>query len=635
MAAAMKFLIHSNTPTIATGYGMQVASLALRLQADGHDVAVSSTYGQQGEIGNWRGIRIYPSGWAEQSVDALPQHAMHWFEGDQRGGWIIILTDLWGVRCPVLNQFNVIGWCPVDHDPISPMNAEWFRRSCAHPVAMTRFGEQQLESVHLPSTYVPLAVDTAVYKPTFEVEIAGKKVDARTFYDLPLDAFVVGMVAMNKDPSDRKGFNEAFCAFAEFHKTHPNAVLMVHTEPHGIMGSGIDLYDVAERAGIPGDAIVFPDSYAYRLGFSRGMMAAAYTAMDVLLAPSHGEGFCVPLIEAQACGTPVIASNFTAQPELVGAGWLVDGQTDYDATHRSNYFRPFVHSIVECLEKAFAADLPALGPQAIEFAAEYDADHVFDRYWRPFLKTLEPPTPEPKPKMERVDIIVPFCRQENYDRLIGSFARTSDPEKVRVIVVVDGDALPRSESGITVVSVRTGKDEPTTYSEKVNRGYSLRLVPESDWVMVVGDDTEATDGWFETAQAISDRYDVIGTNDSEEGRIRNPLVGLGRHADHFFVRRSYIDDEGACLDGPGHLMPTAYKHWYTDKEVIELAKARGVYGHAHDCRIIHHHPGYDGREDLREADPVYMRAVDFSEKDHKTFLSRVPLIENHRLTRAL
>jgi hypothetical protein len=291
------------------------------------------------------------------------------------------------------------------------------------------------------------------------------------------------------------------------------------------------------------------------------------------------------------------------------------------------------------LEKAYAADLPSLEAKAIEFAAAYDADHVFDTHWRPYLKTLEPPAPDPKPKMEHVDVIVPMMRPENLERLIRSFQATA-PDTAWLKFVHDkplgratfgNKVIKVSEPGLRYQSAAT-KQEVTTYAEKVN--LALRELCTADWVLIIGDDVEFTEGWFEAAQAISDRFDVIGTNDSEEGRIRNPLVGLGRHADHFFVRRSYIDDEGACLDGPGHLMPTAYKHWYTDKEVIELAKARGVYGHAHDCRIIHHHPGYDGREDLREADPVYMRAVDFSEKDHKTFLSRVPLIENHRLTRA-
>jgi hypothetical protein len=64
--------------------------------------------------------------------------------------------------------------------------------------------------------------------------------------------------------------------------------------------------------------------------------------------------------------------------------------------------------------------------------------------------------------------------------------------------------------------------------------------------------------------------------------------------------------------------------------VIDLAKARGFYVHAHDCRIIHHHPGYDGDEDARRADPVYMTAVENAEADRATWEQRAPLIAGHR-----
>ena len=41
--------------------------------------------------------------------------------------------------------------------------------------------------------------------------------------------------------------------------------------------------------------------------------------------PSHYEGFGLTALEAMACGTPVVASDRTALPEVVGdAGLLVD-----------------------------------------------------------------------------------------------------------------------------------------------------------------------------------------------------------------------------------------------------------------------------------------------------------------------
>jgi glycosyltransferase involved in cell wall biosynthesis len=43
-----------------------------------------------------------------------------------------------------------------------------------------------------------------------------------------------------------------------------------------------------------------------------------YSMADVFAFPSFAEGFGIPLIEAMACGAPVITSNLSAMPEVVG-----------------------------------------------------------------------------------------------------------------------------------------------------------------------------------------------------------------------------------------------------------------------------------------------------------------------------
>jgi len=54
-------------------------------------------------------------------------------------------------------------------------------------------------------------------------------------------------------------------------------------------------------------------------------LPAFYGAAACLVYPSLFEGFGLPVLEAMACGTPVIASSRSALPELVGdAGLLVD-----------------------------------------------------------------------------------------------------------------------------------------------------------------------------------------------------------------------------------------------------------------------------------------------------------------------
>jgi glycosyltransferase involved in cell wall biosynthesis len=53
--------------------------------------------------------------------------------------------------------------------------------------------------------------------------------------------------------------------------------------------------------------------------------AALISGADALLFPSLYEGFGFPLIEANACGTPVLASNTSSLPEIANqAALLVD-----------------------------------------------------------------------------------------------------------------------------------------------------------------------------------------------------------------------------------------------------------------------------------------------------------------------
>lgn len=641
----MKFLVHSNAPHVRTGYGVQAAHLLTRLARDGHEVAASSTYGQQGGMGKWitpdgTPVALYPNGYDQNGNDVVHFHAHHFFGGNPLGGWVLPIIDVWCLVNPILRDFNIAAWTPVDHFPVPPDVRKFFHRTGAVPVAMSRFGERLLLDAGLDPVYVPLSVDTNVYKPTPEITIGDRTVTGREMIGVPEDAYVVGMVAMNKgNVRDRKGFNEAFRAFGVFWRTHQNAVLYVHSDWPGA-ADGFNLKELATHCAIPPHAIVFPELYAYfPHGFTAEQMAAMYSAFDVLLAPSHGEGFCVPLIEAQACGTPVIATDFSAQTELVGSGWLVEGQPEWDHHQQANYVCPSIVDVVLKLEEAHQTrqDIVAtqrLTDKAVEFAAGYDTDHVYDTYWRPLLELLDgDPSPVPlsagRTPMDKVAVIVPFMREENWERLVESFDATNDGT-ARLVLAYDSPPSVRKIAGASVVGddrtdVCTGKDH-TTYAEKVNLGLAHT---HADWLLLVGDDVEFKPGWLEAARKLSDRFDVIGTNDSSNG-VKNPEVAAGRHADHFFVRRSYIEEHGACLDGPGVLAPEAYRHWYVDREIIELAKARGVFTPCLDSVIEHHHPGYEGKP----RDGVYLTAIEHSAADEATWKARHPLVRMQRRTLA-
>src|SRR5690606_29284977 len=103
----------------------------------------------------------------------------------------------------------------------------------------------------------------------------------------------------------------------------------------------------------------------------------------------YGEGFGIAPLEAQACGTPVVVSDFSAQTELCGAGWTVTGRPWWVNPYRAWWQQPDVDAIVAALEQAYT-DAAGMRDQAAEFAKAYDADLVYEEHWRPVLHRLLP-----------------------------------------------------------------------------------------------------------------------------------------------------------------------------------------------------------------------------------------------------
>ena len=73
-----------------------------------------------------------------------------------------------------------------------------------------------------------------------------------------------------------------------------------------------------KRLGLDGE-VIFAEH------ISNADLAACYSSAIALTMPSLYEGFGLPLIEAMACGCPVIAANCSSLPEIAGdAGMFVD-----------------------------------------------------------------------------------------------------------------------------------------------------------------------------------------------------------------------------------------------------------------------------------------------------------------------
>lgn len=337
---------------------------------------------------------MFPRGFDLHSNDVVPAYGHAWAASNPGlAPLVITLYDVWiysGKQWDTLPQ--IASWVPVDHFPVPPDVLRFLKRENVTPIAMSRFGEEMLTDAGVDCLYAPHGIDTSVFKPTTHMTGRdGQSITGREFMGVTDDQFVVGMVSANKGGKgspNRKSFPEAFLAFGMFAKQYPDAVLYVHTERDGNMG-GINLVTLAKACGIPSDQIRFVDPFVWRMGITDDHLAAIYSGMNVLLQPSMGEGFGIPLVEAGACGVPAIVSNATAQPELLGDGWLVDGQPWWDAAQSAWLVTPKVEGILRGLVEAY--ERPR-GPsvKAIEFAAQYDADFVFDQHWRPILEALAP-----------------------------------------------------------------------------------------------------------------------------------------------------------------------------------------------------------------------------------------------------
>ena len=386
-----RILWTSNAPWASTGYGQQTAQVTKRLKKDNYEIAIASNYGLEASSTIWGteygDIPVYPRGMDLYSNDVIPAHMYDWANRDKDApNALITLYDVWVFKGKKWDDWNVASWVPIDHLPCPPEVRDWCKKDNVTPLAMSKFGKEMLERVDIQSEYIPHAIEK-VFKPTNFIHTADNdKITAREFIKVPEDKFVVGMNAANKGiVPNRKAFGENLLAFSMFAQKHKDAVLYLHTD---FMGSGgINLMDLINAVGIPKEQVKFIDPYLYRSGLAAEVVAATYTAMDVLLAVSMGEGFGIPTLEAQACGTRVIVSDFAASTELVGEGWLVGGQPFWDAQQRSFFHSPSVPEIVEALENAYNKGR-SRSDQAIEFAKLYEADTVFETYWKPVLNKL-------------------------------------------------------------------------------------------------------------------------------------------------------------------------------------------------------------------------------------------------------
>jgi glycosyltransferase involved in cell wall biosynthesis len=383
---------YSNGISQPTGYGQQSYEVVSRMKRHGIDVATVTNYGREGVNGYvdtpYGKVYEYARGLDLYSNDSTPVAWEH--HGTKHPGktnLLVTLADVWILTNPAFAKIpKIASWVPLDHVSIPPAVKGWLEKDNVSPIAMAPFGVEQMAEVGIESTYIPHAIDTHVFKPT-EL-LAGQK--TRRFLNLKDDDFLVVVNSANKANKSihRKAFAELLYGFAMFRKKVPNAYLYIHTEPTGVFG-GFHLPRLAAACGLPMDAVLFPNPIDYRFGFEREDLAAIYTAADVVLQVSYGGGFELPIMEAQACGTRVISTNWSGPKDLVADdGFLVQGQLFWDEAQVAWFKIPSIAGIYQALSDAYDTTQAEGSHSEVsrEFAKQFDAEKVWLEKWVPFLK---------------------------------------------------------------------------------------------------------------------------------------------------------------------------------------------------------------------------------------------------------
>jgi glycosyltransferase involved in cell wall biosynthesis len=368
-----RILWHSVAPWAPSGYAMQTAIWLKQLEKMGHEVVLSSYWGLSGAPTQWEGIMVLPGFGASYCSTSMFEHYKM-----VQPDLVITLGDVWVLDPSLLKQMPVVHWLPSDCRPMSLADRGVVNASGAKLMAMSRFGYENFLRAGYDPVYCPHGIDTELFSPQDRKTL-------REAMGISEDDFVIGLNGANND-AIRKGHPEQFLAFAKFLSIRPDAILAVHSGIH--QDGGQDLEALAENLGIT-DRIRVVDQYRYHGGLIQPPeIAEWYNVIDVLSSCSFGEGFGLPIMEAQSCGVPVITTNASSMPELNPHGISVGGQPFWNGVHKAWWVKPNIGEMVTAYEKAYEMRHDVPRDKLRAFAKEYDADTVAEKFMGPAVEEL-------------------------------------------------------------------------------------------------------------------------------------------------------------------------------------------------------------------------------------------------------
>lgn len=386
----------SASPVATTGYGIQTKEITSRILSSGrHNI---KCIGGTGGTIIWGGHTFLPVKKQGVEIEILPTL------GDMTGKDVLpgyikkhnldVIISLWD--CYVVSWLQDIKIPACMYIPIdAPFTKQMYDyvRGAYFVIAYSKFGYNELLKWMAPSKvrYIPHGIDTEEMKPASENE----KKEMRETINVPEDAFLV--IDAGANIGERKHIPLLMKVFSDFAKKHDDAYLYLFSNSLTQFPQGYNLMAFAENFGIK-DRVRVPEMDPIIAPWSNTDLAKLYSCADVMATTTVGEGFGIPVAEAQACGTPVIATECSSMTELVsGHGWLVETVPEdrYVFTPVwlptcQMYPVPDMREFYKCLSIAYHDRnlLKEFGRKSREFMLQYDWSKVMPM-WYELLDEIE------------------------------------------------------------------------------------------------------------------------------------------------------------------------------------------------------------------------------------------------------
>lgn len=398
-----KVILFSDSPFYKSGMGIVINHLAQQFARD-YDVSILGWHHVFHPIETQKNYplplypikkeSLYPQGYKEEP-EQVGQAISSILKGIEEEAYLITLGDIYDFRyMSVLKDlihvkgynFRWIHHLNIDSSRISNKFMSTFMHT-NKIVCTSKWGMNQLKQFDpsLDVDYCYHGIDLQKYHP-INLEEKEKVVNhPQLKYDLYLgDKFVVLVDGQN---TARKDIPRAIDIFTKFSANRDDCVMMLITDPLSENGNGHNLLELMSEEDIDAQKIMFLCNNITRMqNYQDEHMNYFYNLATVLLNCSKGEGFGLPYLQAFATNTIPLATDFSANTELLseGRGEIVKVKDYENVVFNGKMATMDEEDAINKLEKLYnlwaTSSLKSYYIAGQQFVKEHTWEHVYEYF---------------------------------------------------------------------------------------------------------------------------------------------------------------------------------------------------------------------------------------------------------------